>query len=131
MKDYVLLKEIGHGTFGRVFLSMKKGDENQKYAVKQIEKSLALKPQYKKYLDNELNILKETEHPNIIKLIAVEQTVKYFFIVTELCDDGLSSCLEKYLKKNRRPFTQSEAQHLIRQICAGIKYLHQNQIGHR
>jgi serine/threonine protein kinase len=50
----------------------------------------------------------------------------------EFCNGGgLSSCLEEYKKKNRKPFPEEVVQYLMKQIVSGINYLHKRHILHR
>ena len=129
--DLTLLKCLGKGAFGEVYLTSKQGS-SQKFATKKIDKKFAKNPRAKKYLDNEINILKEIDHPNIIKLYEVHQTTQYYYLVMELCNGGgLSECLEEYKKMYKKAFPEEIVQYLMKQIVAAIYYLHQRHILHR
>ena len=97
-----------------------------------MDKKSAANPKAKKYIDNEIAILKDINHPNIVKLYDVKETSQFFYLVTEYCNGGdLSSCLEKYQDKNNKPFTEEIVQYLMKQIVSAIRYLHQKTILHR
>ena len=130
--DLTLIKAIGKGAFGEVYLTSKQGTST-KYATKKLEKTKYLNnAKAKKYLDNEISILKDINHPNIIKLIDIKDTSKYCYIVTEFCNGGnLSSCLEKYQDKNNTAFSEEIVQYLMKQIVDAIRYLHKKKILHR
>ena len=131
VEDITLIKSVGKGSFGEVFLTSRKGTD-QMYAVKKVSKSLVLQEKVKKYFNNEIYILKQVNHPNIIKLYEIKQTLNNFYLVFDLCNGGgLSNCLEKYMKQNKKPFTQEIAQSIIRQLVSGLQYLHHNKILHR
>ena len=131
VEDITLIKSVGKGSFGEVFLASRKGTD-QMYAVKKVSKSLVLQEKVKKYFNNEIYILKQVNHPNIIKLYEIKQTLNNFYLVFDLCNGGgLSNCLEKYMKQNKKPFTQEIAQSIIRQLVSGLQYLHHNKILHR
>ena len=131
IEDLTLIKSVGKGSFGEVFLTSRKGTD-QMYAVKKVSKSLVLQEKVKKYFNNEIYILKQVNHPNIIKLYEIKQTLNNFYLVFDLCNGGgLSNCLEKYMKQNKKPFTQEIAQSIIRQLVSGLQYLHNNKILHR
>ena len=129
--DLTLIKTIGKGAFGEVYLTSKQGSK-EKYATKKIDKKYAANPRAKKYLDNEIQILKEVDHPNIVKLFKVHETTQFYYLVTEFCNGGsLSDCLEEYKKKYKKPFPEETVQYLMRQIVSAIYYLHKKNILHR
>ena len=130
--DLTLIKPLGKGVFGEVFLTSKQGTST-KYATKKLDKSKYMNnPKAKKYLDNEISILKSINHPNIVKLIEIKDTSKYCYIVTEFCNGGsLSNCLEKYQEKNNVAFPEEIVQYIMKQIMDAMRYLHKNKILHR
>ena len=130
--DLTLIKPLGKGAFGEVYLTSKQGTST-KYATKKLVKAKYMNnPKAKKYLDNEIAILKDINHPNIIKLIEIKDTNKYCYIVTEYCNGGsLSNCLENYQEENNKAFPEEIVQYLMKQIMNAIRYLHKNRILHR
>ena len=129
--DLTLKKTLGKGSFGEVYLTSKQGTKEE-FATKRIDKKFTLNPKAKKYLDNEISILKAINHPNIVKLIEIKDTSKYCYIVTEFCNGGsLSNCLEKYQEKNSEAFPENIVQYIMKQIMDAIRYLHKNKILHR
>ena len=129
--DLTLLKCLGKGAFGEVYLTSKQGHKD-KYATKRIDRRFISNPKSRKYLENEINILNEVDHPNIIKLIEVQKTTNHVYLVMELCNGGgLSECLEDYKKNNKKAFPEEIVQYLMKQIVSGINYLHKKNILHR
>ena len=129
--DLTLIKPLGKGAFGEVFLTSKQGT-TQKFATKQIDKKYAANPKAKKYLDNEIAILKDINHENIVKLYDVKETSQYFYLVTEYCNGGgLSDCLEKYQEEHNAAFPEELVQYLMKQIVSALRYLHRKRILHR
>ncbi len=129
--DLTLLKVLGKGSFGEVYLTSKQGCK-EKFATKKINKKFAQNPKAKKYLDNEISILKEINHPNIVKLYEVKETSGFYYLVTEYCNSGgLQLLLDNYVKKNKKPFPEEVVQYFMKQIVSAIDYLHKNNILHR
>ena len=130
--DLVLLKYINSGCFSQTYISKKKGSD-QLYATKKI--SLAIisqEPIFNKYLQNEIIILKQVNHPNIVKLYDVKIKPDYIYLVMEYCNGGsLLEALNYYKLKNGRPFTEKIVQFLMKQILSAVEYLHKNGIIHR
>ena len=131
IEDLTLIKCLGKGAFGEVYLTSRQGGK-QKYATKKIDKKFVSRPKAKKYLDNEILILKEVDHPNIIKLYEVKETTQFFYLIMELCNGGsLTDRLEEHIKKYKRPFSEETVQYLMKQIISAINYLHLKNILHR
>ena len=129
--DYTLIKCVGKGAFGEVYISSKKGS-SKLFATKKVPKSKADSPAIKKYFINEITILREISHPYIIHFETIKHTIHNYYIITEFCNGGdLSSCLKKYKSLYYYPFSEEIVQHLMRQIVSAIKYLHSKRIIHR
>jgi len=134
LDDLTLDTKLGNGAFGEVFKSKISGSDTI-YATKRLEKRKFMKnPKAYRYLENEINILNNISHENIVKLYNSDlQTTKYKYLITEYCNGGdLNGCLEKYKKEMNRPFNEEEVQYIMRQLVSGIKYLHvEKKILHR
>ncbi len=129
--DLTLIKPLGKGAFGEVYLTSKQGSK-EKFATKKIDKKFTLNPKAKKYLDNEIGILKDIKHPNIVKLYDVKETSQFYYLVTEYCNGGgLSDCLEQYQEKHNKAFPEEIVQYLMKQIVSALRYLHNKTILHR
>ena len=129
--DYTLLKCIGKGAFGEVYLTSKKGT-NKLFATKKVSKEKVNAPQIKKNFVNEISILKVVQHKNIVKLETIRQSLHNYYIITEYYNGGgLYDCLKKYRMIYGRAFSEEIVQHLARQIIDALKYLHMRKIIHR
>lgn len=129
--DITLIKSLGSGAFGEVFLTKKQGYP-QEFATKKMSKEKIEKDNVRKYFNNEIHVLKYVKHPNIIKLQEIKHTMNSVYIVMEYCNGGgLSDNLNNYKKRYGHPFTQEIVQHIMKQIVSGIQYLHSNNIIHR
>ena len=131
LDEYTLTKVLGKGTFGDVLLTKKKGS-NKSYATKRINRELAEHPQYCKYFVNEVSILRNIYHNNIVKVEDLKKTKNHYYIIMELCNGGsLEENLDKYKKKYNKPFSEKIVQHIMRQIANAVNYLHGIKIVHR
>ena len=129
--NLILEKLIGKGSFGEVHLTRISGD-TKLYATKVYDRERIENTEAFKYLSNEINIMHNLNHPNIIKFIQVKKTKKHYYIVMEFCNGGeLEKALEKYQLKYGKPFSEEIVQHLMRQIISAFKYMHENNIMHR
>ena len=131
LDEYTLIKSLGKGAFGEVFLTTKKGS-NELYATKQLNKDIFDNRNTKKYFLNEINILKELSHPNIVKFADLKRTANHFYIMMEYCNGGeLCKTLEAHISKTGRPFSEEVVQSLMKQIISAFQYIHGKDIIHR
>ena len=130
--DYTLTKLIEKGTFGEIYLASKKREKTS-YAVKVINKSKYNKSiNALKYLNNEINILKDLNHSNLLRCFEIKETSEKVFIITEYYNGGtLDNFLETYKSKYNKAPSEEIVQYIMRQIVEGIKYLHNKKIIYR
>jgi serine/threonine protein kinase len=130
--DLTLIKFLGKGSYGEVYLTKKDG-KSELFATKKMDRKIMDQPQISKYFKNEIAILRELKyHRNIVKLEDVKMTKKHYYLVMEYCNGGsLSDCLKKYQNKTGQPFSQEIVQFLMKQIINVMKYIHSLGIIHR
>ena len=130
--DISLITFIDSGCFAETYISKKEGSD-ELYATKKVDLNFIVQePCLKQYIENEILILKEIKHPNIIKLYDVKIREEYIYLVMEYCNGGtLFNALNEYIEKNGMPFTEDIVQFLMKQILSGVEYLHKNKIIHR
>ena len=95
-------------------------------AVKIINKKYLAQEEREKLL-GEINILKQLDHPNILKLYEFFQDQKRYFLVTELCSGG--ELFDKIAEEQY--FSEIDAAKIIKQILSAVNYCHKRKIVHR
>mmetsp|Transcript_8200 Transcript_8200/g.9308 ORF Transcript_8200/g.9308 Transcript_8200/m.9308 type:complete len:89 (+) Transcript_8200:89-355(+) len=80
-KVYNIGKCLGSGQFGSVRVATPYTNPKQKYAIKSVPRGAS--EDYIRQLEKEFRILKEVDHPNIIKFFESYQDQKYFHFVVE------------------------------------------------
>ena len=126
--NYIIMNKLGKGSFGNVYKVKHKISGNIR-AMKVIKNNTILRKDEKmkkKYL-KEIQVLKELEHPNIIKIHEYYMDNKYHYIITELLKGGE---LYDSIVKVRR-FNERKAAFIMRQILSALNYLHSKGIVHR
>ena len=129
--DYILEYKIGSGSYAHVYYTTKK-ETLSIFATKKIEKNKIINDKMTDYYFNEIEILKNINHPNIIKLHEIKNTANNTYLIMEYCNGGtLIDFFEKYQNLFNRPFPEIYFQHIFKQIASGINYLHKSRIIHR
>ena len=129
--DLTFIKSLGKFEVGEVYLTSKNGDSRQ-FATKVIDKLSVNDTEAKKYIDNELSILKNINHPNIVNLIEVKDKEEKLYIVQEYCNGGeLGKFFEKYRARNNKGLPEEAVQHIMRQFLNAMEYLSNKKIMHR
>jgi len=95
-------------------------------AVKVLRKNL-LDPKEMEMLKNEIAILKDLDHPNIVKMFEFLEDDKRIYIVTEICKGG--ELFDEIL--NRSKFDENDAAVVMKQLLSAINYCHTKKIVHR
>ena len=126
--DYIILKELGKGSYASVKLAINKYNRN-KYAIKIYSKKALLDPQKKGIVNNEIKILKQLDHINIMKLYEVIDTVKYLYLIMEYID-GIS-LLDTIKKSKEHYFEEQRALKIFIQIIKANIYCQSKNICHR
>lgn len=124
---YRLLRRIGGGGMGMVYLACRDDAEYQReVAVKILRAGLEGTEAYHRFLA-ERQILAQLQHPNIARLYDGGTTEDGRpFLVMELID-GLP--VDEYC--DRQQLTIDQRLDLFRRICAAVEHAHQNLLVHR
>jgi len=122
-QDYELQREIGSGAYGIVYEAVQKVT-GERRAVKAMNKDQV---EDKEALESELTILKQLDHPNIVKLFEIYEYKNNIYLVTEMCEGGE---LFYHITKTKH-LTEAQAAKIMRQIFSAVAYLHSKKICHR
>ncbi|KAJ6247844.1 serine/threonine-protein kinase dclk3 [Anaeramoeba flamelloides] len=121
---YQVQEKVGDGTFSVVRKAQHKFT-NKTYAVKILKKSQL--DNQKQLIANEIEILGNLDHPNVIKMKEIFDTPKKIFIVMEYVSGGeLFNKLQQVEK-----FSEHKTAKIIKMILLALQYLHKNKIVHR
>lgn len=95
-------------------------------AMKIIQIASSSKDQVK-LLSKEINILKELDHPNIIKVYEFYSNQNNFFIINELCTGG--ELFDKIIEV--KYFSERVAANIMMQLFSAVNFCHANKVIHR
>jgi serine/threonine protein kinase len=86
--DFEILDLLGEGSFGRVFRVQKKNAPGHHFAMKSMKKQGLIQNGQIKYAVSEAAIMREQNHPYVLKLESTFQTPDYMHMVMEVCESG-------------------------------------------
>ena len=122
-KKYEILSKLGSGSFGSVYLARNKYT-NEKVALKQIKKSSANLLSDGEITD-EIEILKNLDHPDIVRIIESFNTKNSYILITEYCEGG------ELFDQVKNQLSETQIAVIFKQVLSGLAYLHSNNIVHR
>lgn len=125
---YEWLSLLGNGAFGKVRLFCDKNFPEMKYAIKTIKKEDMAKELYT-FLIDEVNILSEMDHPNIVKYYESYEDDNYINIVMEYLEGHDLFKLITSRKSNK--FSEKDMAEIITHLFKALSYIHNKNIVHR
>lgn len=118
---------LGSGISGMVRLATHKAT-GIKYAVKVLDLGL-VEADGLQQLREEIYIMCQLDHPNIVRLEEVYESHSEIYLVQELCLGG-----ELFDRLDEQPdyhYTEAECARLVKQMLSAVRYLHSKGIIHR
>ena len=120
---YKLLKKIGKGSFGNIYLSKEK-DTNEYYAIKIENKNTLIN-----FLVNEANMLLYLNCPKTPSIKSFGYTNNYNYLIMELLGKSLEDIFENILQK--KPMSLRCVCNLGYQMIDILEFIHNKNVIHR
>ncbi|VFQ74876.1 unnamed protein product [Cuscuta campestris] len=129
-RDFSLVRQIGSGDIGRVYLCRPRGGSGEKvYAMKVVDgEALAVKKKTER-AETERKILRMLDHPFLPTLYAEFQVSHFSCVVIEYCSGGDLHSLRH--KQPRRRFSLPSARFYAAEVLVALEYLHMLGIVYR
>ncbi len=124
LNNFNILRLIGAGSFGKVFLAELKNDKSKQYAMKILEKEKIIEWKQENNIFTERYILQNLKHPFISKLSYAFQDSEKLYLVTDFMPGGdLMHKLISYGKLSERT-----SKIYASELFLAINFLHKNDI---
>ena len=128
--DYEILQVLGEGSFG--YVAKAKSRLNHKiYAIKQLNFSSSQKKKEIDFVENEVAILKNLEHPLITKYYKSFKEGDCLYIVMEFMDNGDLGKLIKGHKTLNKPIEEERLWNIFIQALQSLEFVHSKKLIHR
>ena len=124
-KDFKLLKTVGKGSFGRVFMVSRNSDDKI-FAMKVLNKQKLIERNQYEHTLSERKILEDIDHPFLVGLRCSFQSPTKLFMVFDFFNGG-----ELYSYVSRGRFTEDRARFYSGEIILAIEHLHEHNIVYR
>ena len=119
--DFDILKELGSGSFGNVYLVRHKVTKAE-YAIKAIDKRNKTNQEEKPYFRREVEVMYKVHHKNVVKLFGHFEDNNYCYFIMEYISKGNVYNLLPTDKKKR--LSTKVCSFIIRDIISAVYFLH-------
>ena len=121
IQDFKIKKEIGSGSFGRVYLASHL-KTNVDYAIKVIDKSNKTNIDGRPYFRREIEIMYKIRHPNCVRLFGNFEDENYCYFIMEYVPGGnLYSLMSSNRNTGLNIYLVAS---ILRELISAIYYLH-------
>lgn len=130
---YRKIEQVGEGTYGRVYkASYTHSDGTVEYVALKKVRMETEKEGFPITAIREIKILRELDHPNIVKLKEIvtgrsgDRSGSAIYMVFEFFEHDLAG-----LMNSKFVFSEAQIKSYIKQLLAGLHYIHKRRILHR
>ncbi|MHB0874990.1 MAG: serine/threonine-protein kinase [Anaerolineae bacterium] len=124
---YRLTRTLGRGGMADVYLALDM-ERRSNVAVKVIREDLALEAEFVRRFRREAEVLRQLEHPHIVRFYSFETDGLIAFIVMDYVP---GTTLQHRLAELKGPLPLDEAAEVMRQVGAALQYAHKRGYIHR
>lgn len=135
--DYAIVKELGRGSLGTLFLAQHRFLKRP-FALKILPEDIVSDAGFVERFEKEVAALSMLDHPHIVKVHNVSCAEGQYFLATDciLHEDGAALNLEQYLDKYPGRLKEETLFKITLQIAEALDYVHartvgDNQLAHR
>lgn len=122
LERWELLEKMGDGAFSNVYRARDTTGQYGEVGIKVVRK-YEMNSMQRSNILKEVQIMRQLDHPNIIKLVDFSESRQYYYIVLELAPGG-----ELFHQIVRLTYFSEElSRHVIIQVAKALEYLHEEK----
>ena len=124
---YEKIQKLGEGAYGSVYKVKRKNSSNEIVrALKEISKETICDSENVEEIRNEIEVLKNLDHPNIMKIFEFFEDDDYMYLINEFCGGGdIAGLMDKF-----GVFPEFLLKYVMFQVFLAISFLHSNKVVH-
>lgn len=128
--DYSIIKSIGQGALGVVYLAEHRFMKKQ-FALKVLPEELSNERAFVQRFEEEVGFLGGLEHQNIVKVHNISFSQGVHFLVTDCIVDenGETTNLAQYLRAHKKQLREEELYNILVQVAEALDYAHSKKGG--
>ncbi|OAQ62904.1 serine/threonine-protein kinase srk1 [Pochonia chlamydosporia 170] len=122
LERWELIEKMGDGAFSNVYRARDLQGDAGEVAIKVVRK-YEMNSMQRSNILKEVQIMRQLDHPNIIKLVDFSESKQYYYIVLELAPGG-----ELFHQIVRLTYFSEElSRHVIIRVARALEYLHEEK----
>ncbi|KAM0329242.1 hypothetical protein ACHAQA_004544 [Verticillium albo-atrum] len=122
LERWVLLEKMGDGAFSNVYRARDTTGEHGEVGIKVVRK-YEMNSMQRSNILKEVQIMRQLDHPNIIKLVDFSESRQYYYIILELAPGG--ELFHQIVRLTY--FSEDLSRHVIVQVAKALEYLHEER----
>ncbi|KAK2744621.1 hypothetical protein FQN57_004226 [Myotisia sp. PD_48] len=120
LERWNLVEKMGDGAFSNVYRAQDSTGKLGEVAIKVVRK-FEMSSKQRASILKEVQIMRQLDHPNIVKLVDFSESQQFYYIILELCPGG--ELFHQIVRLTY--FSENLSRHVISQVAKAIEYLHE------
>lgn len=122
LERWVLVEKMGDGAFSNVYRAKDTQGQYGEVGIKVVRK-YEMNSMQRSNILKEVQIMRQLDHPNVIKLIDFSESRQYYYIILELAQGG--ELFHQIVRLTY--FSEDLSRHVIVQVAKALEYLHEER----
>lgn len=121
LEQWELLEKMGDGAFSNVYRARDRAAKDAGQVAIKVVRKFEMNNMQRANILKEVQIMRQLDHPNIIKLVNFSESRQYYYIILELAPGG--ELFHQIVRLTY--FSEDLSKHVIVQVAKALEYLHE------